>query len=168
MKIIIKVYIIFDKIDVTFDEMFGLYYVLTPRKYKTETGIDIGLFHNDLPTFVFSNDECSTIKTLIKKEGIAPEESSHSDSLSDAPAPVAGVQDAPVVEAPAQQKIPANQTSSTRDEQRELCRRMRNEGKLGIEIAVALWPDDSTVWTDGQERLDDMALARERNRLEKS
>lgn len=92
----------------------------------------------------------------------------HSDSLSDAPGPVAGVQDAPVVEAPAQQKIPANQTSSTRDEQRELCRRMRNEGKPGIEIAVALWPDDSTVWTDGQERLDDMALARERNRLEKS
>ena len=67
------------------DERIGAYYVLTPSKYKTQTGIDIELFFNDIPTFVFTEDEYATIKRIVVEEGLAPAE--------DDPAPVAGGQD---------------------------------------------------------------------------
>lgn len=73
-------------------------------------------------------------------------------------------QDAPVVEG---KPTPNNRRVATREEQQELVRRMRDEGRTDIEIAVVLWPDDSVAWVNGKERLDKKALGKERNRLEK-
>jgi len=79
----------FDPSDTTFDEIFGLYYALTPEKYKTETGVDRELFCRDIPTFVFNEDEYAAIRKLIKEGGLA--------SADDAPASAAGGQDVPGV-----------------------------------------------------------------------
>ena len=78
--------------------------------------------------------------------------------------PVAEVQDAQVVVG---KTVPEMQMSADRERLKDLCCRMRAEGKTDIEIAVELWPDDCTIWINEQERLDKKSLQRERNRLEK-
>jgi len=73
------------------DERIGVYYALTPSKYKTETGINIESFFNDIPTFVFTEDEYATIKKIVEEEGLAP--------ADDPPVSVAAPHDALIAEA---------------------------------------------------------------------
>lgn len=137
--------------DTTFDQIFGLCYALTPDRYKTSSGVDRESFYNDLPDFIFNNDECDTIKQLIEGEGIAPRESP----------PVDVGQDAPVVEV-APTRTPSNkELEADREECREIARLIwSGDPKKPIDTVAKEIASGTHVvgkpcgWLDGQKSAD--------------